>query len=180
MANEWESKQLPRSADGVGPAYWNREENDWMPYEGDTNIVAELESIKETQTEILKRLDDPLDTRLTGSNVELVERKLGYELSAGGKQYVVSTPPNKYNYIIVAVGAENAHDFKLYTTFSTNESEVATTSLIYEINGDKFIYEGFRGYTEEQIQVIGDRAQIRLVNNSDSNQKYDAHVWGVL
>ena len=70
MANEWESKQLPRSADGVGPAYWNREENDWMPYEGDTNIVAELESIKETQTEILKRLDDPLDTRLTGSNVE--------------------------------------------------------------------------------------------------------------
>lgn len=30
MANEWESKQLPRSADGVGPAYWNREENELL------------------------------------------------------------------------------------------------------------------------------------------------------
>src|SRR5699024_8387442 len=76
MANEWESKQLPRSADGVGPAYWNREETDCVLYEGDTNIVAELESTKETQTEILKRVDDPLDTRLTGSNVDFKNTKI--------------------------------------------------------------------------------------------------------
>src|SRR5699024_1085321 len=43
----------------------------------DDGVVAELQSIKEeneeirqTQQRILERLDDPLDTRLTGSNVE--------------------------------------------------------------------------------------------------------------
>ena len=42
----------------------------------DDGVVAELQSIKEeneeirqTQQRILERLDDPLDTRLTGSNV---------------------------------------------------------------------------------------------------------------
>src|SRR5699024_5757361 len=32
----------------------------------------ELESIKDTQAKILERLDEPLDTQLTGSNVELI------------------------------------------------------------------------------------------------------------
>src|SRR5699024_4076997 len=43
----------------------------------DDGVVEELQSIKEeneeirqTQQRILERLDDPLDTRLTGSNVE--------------------------------------------------------------------------------------------------------------
>src|SRR5699024_7706662 len=38
----------------------------------DKNVRAELESIKATQDKILKRLDEPLDTQLTGSNVELI------------------------------------------------------------------------------------------------------------
>src|SRR5690625_2274696 len=36
----------------------------------DKSVRAELESIKATQDKILKRLDEPLDTQVTGSNVE--------------------------------------------------------------------------------------------------------------
>src|SRR5699024_11489671 len=45
----------------------------------DKSVRAELESIKATQDKILKRLDEPLDTQVTGSNVEkkvLVERSI--------------------------------------------------------------------------------------------------------
>jgi len=39
----------------------------------DKSVRAELESIKATQDKILKRLDEPLPTQLTGSNVEDAE-----------------------------------------------------------------------------------------------------------
>src|SRR5699024_2114531 len=37
---------------------------------GGTDMVKELNDIKATQAKILERLDEPLDTQLTGSNVE--------------------------------------------------------------------------------------------------------------
>src|SRR5690625_2766710 len=83
--------QLPTDADGV--KYHGREYDDkggiiaagvdehgndkpiLINTDGSLNmqsVVQELHDIKQRQQEILERLDDPIDTRVTGSNVELI------------------------------------------------------------------------------------------------------------
>lgn len=72
MADDYKYKNLPRAANGIAPAYWDEEEKQWLPYEGGADMVKELNDIKATQAKILERLDKPLDTQVTGSNVEVI------------------------------------------------------------------------------------------------------------
>src|SRR5690625_3466376 len=57
----------------------------------DKSVRAELESIKATQAKILERLDEPLDTQLTGSNVEDEE---AIPVRSTGRMKVVSNLEN--------------------------------------------------------------------------------------
>src|SRR5690625_3353476 len=62
----------------------------------DKSVRAELESIKATQDKILKRLDEPLDTQLTGSNIEqkILDEDLNIE-PGGSLSFTVSASPDK-------------------------------------------------------------------------------------
>lgn len=77
MSDEWKYKELPRASGKIAPAQWNPETGEWEVFTGlakvqDTDVKAELEQIKQQQQQILQRLDDGVDTRLTGSIVEEV------------------------------------------------------------------------------------------------------------
>jgi|SRR5690625_1879025 len=80
MSDEWKYRDLPRANGQVAPSYWNKEEKEFEVYEGNVGVVEELASIKQTQNEILKRLDKPIDTQVTGSIV--VEKIIDNEVIA--------------------------------------------------------------------------------------------------
>ncbi len=80
MSDEWKYKELPRASGKIAPAQWNPETGEWEVFTGlakvqDVDVKTELESIKQTQSQILAKLNDTIDTRLTGSIVEQVERR---------------------------------------------------------------------------------------------------------
>src|SRR5699024_329437 len=68
MSEDWKNKDIPPYLKGK-PANWSDKENDWNAFKGNEKLEKELASIKQTQTEILERLDKPIDTQVTGSNV---------------------------------------------------------------------------------------------------------------
>ena len=75
MSDEWKYKELPRANGLVAPAQWNPESKEWEVFTGlakvqDVGVKTELELIKQQQQQILERLDNPIDTQLTGSKVE--------------------------------------------------------------------------------------------------------------
>src|SRR5690625_705203 len=88
MSDEWKYRDLPRANGQVAPAKWDADIKEWVPYTtkdkievtnlpdnqdvSDSAVKAELESIKSTQAEILKRLDKPISTLVTGSVVEKI------------------------------------------------------------------------------------------------------------
>ena|SRR5699024_2170520 len=69
MSEDWKNKDIPPYLKGK-PANWSDKENDWNAFKGNEKLEKELASIKQTQTEILERLDKPIDTQVTGSIVE--------------------------------------------------------------------------------------------------------------
>src|SRR5699024_7662521 len=101
MADDYKYKNLPRAANGIAPAYWDEEEKQWLPYQGGADMVKELNDIKATQAKILERLDEPLDTQLTGSNVEQL-KIIDSEVIEGTKLNVKRVAGlNKYRKIVV-------------------------------------------------------------------------------
>src|SRR5690625_850925 len=97
--------QLPTAADGV--KYHGREYDDkggiiaggvdehgndkpiLINTDGSLNmqsVVQELHDIKQRQQEILERLDDPIDTRVTGSIVELFKIE-NYRINSGKNKW---------------------------------------------------------------------------------------------
>src|SRR5690554_3080325 len=65
MSDDWKYRDLPRAANGIAPAQWNPDTKQYEVYEGDRRILDKLEWIE-------RRLNDPIDTQLTGSKVEEV------------------------------------------------------------------------------------------------------------
>ncbi len=70
MSDEWKYKELPRASGKIAPAQWNPDTEEWEVFTGlskveDVAVEARLESIEQTQ--ILAKLNDTIDTRLTGS-----------------------------------------------------------------------------------------------------------------
>lgn len=75
MNDEWKYKELPRASGQIAPAQWNPETGEWEVFTGlakvqDESVEARLQAIEQTQSQILDKLNDTIDTRLTGSNVE--------------------------------------------------------------------------------------------------------------
>lgn len=64
MSDDWKYRDLPRAANGIAPAQWNPDTKQYEVYEGDRRILDKLERIE-------RRLNEPLDTQLTGSNMEV-------------------------------------------------------------------------------------------------------------
>src|SRR5699024_3549216 len=69
MSEDWKNKGIQPYLKGK-PANWSDTDNDWVAFKGNEKLEQELASIKKTQSEILERLDKPIDTQVTGSNVE--------------------------------------------------------------------------------------------------------------
>src|SRR5699024_11891094 len=70
MSEDWKNKDLPPYLKGK-PANWSESDNDCSAIKGNETLEKKLASIKQKQTEILDRLDKPIDTQVTGSIVEL-------------------------------------------------------------------------------------------------------------
>src|SRR5699024_5766386 len=69
MSEDWKNKDIQPYLKGK-PANWSDTDNDWVAFKGNEKLEQELASIKKKQSEILERLDKPIDTQVTGSNVE--------------------------------------------------------------------------------------------------------------
>src|SRR5690625_2749185 len=139
--------QLPTDADGV--KYHGREYDDkggiiaagvdehgndkpiLINTDGSLNmqsVVQELHDIKQRQQEILERLDDPIDTRVTGSNVEEVVAE-NVTVSGGSSTAVGSVDLSGFNSFSISARAATVHNFDLsirFAFFDTNEDLKST------------------------------------------------------
>src|SRR5699024_2553716 len=69
MSEDWKNKDIQPYLKGK-PANWSDTDSDWVAFKGNEKLEQELASIKKKQSEILERLEKPIDTQVTGRNVE--------------------------------------------------------------------------------------------------------------
>lgn len=160
----------------------------------DKDAKEELESIKETQSDIIKALKETndmfndvikdgrlqSDTKLSGSNVEIADRVLGYKIDSENKTYPIYTNANKYRRFLLVIGADEEHDYEVKVTHTTSESESYSSSVLYEVDFEEEATktDGRRMYTAEPIIILADLVRIRVINNDTKDHRYDIHLWG--
>lgn len=71
MANEWETKELPRAKGKIAPAQWNADSVQWEPYAGVRKLEQKLNDIDNRMKKI-ESGETAVNTQLTGSIVEHV------------------------------------------------------------------------------------------------------------
>ena len=119
------NKRLLTSSDGIpAPQHKVKGESDFEFTEGSSgaqhtkivdssgqpiSIDDELKSIKRTQAEILDRLDNGIDTRLTGSIVDYIHER-DVEILAKTTKYIDLTIPHWAEYISVSAGVDSGAD----------------------------------------------------------------------
>src|SRR5690625_4301922 len=169
--------QLPTDADGV--KYHGREYDDkggiiavgvdehgndkpiLINTDGSLNmqsVVQELHDIKQRQQEILERLDDPIDTRLTGSNVE-EERISISDLDVDEREEYRITPPENAVYKILNVSFDLRPNDKL--RFRMFVGSASRDRRVFEISTTKNI-SCFTNYLDVDFDdvIIGARNEL--------------------
>lgn len=170
MADDYKYKDLPRAANGIAPAEWDENKKEWVPFEGDSNIVDELESIKATQDKILERLDEPIDTQVTGSNVEeeyLMEEQV---VSPGSQRYFDFTANPSFRIIgRLHNDVSKPWSVRLFPELEHFSFPYASNLLLIESkDGVLTVGEGSRSASYTNIlNVISKNNRIYIYNNSD-------------
>lgn len=98
MSDDWKYRDLPRAANGIAPAQWNPDTKQYEVYEGDRRIIDKLERIE-------RRLNEPIDAQLTGSNVENSEFAVvfGRKIRNETETATIEVPKNVNSALIVLV-----------------------------------------------------------------------------
>lgn len=194
MANDdYKYKELPRASGKIAPAQWNPETGEWEVFTGlakvqDVDVKTELESIKQTQSQILAKLNDTIDTRLTGSIMDDVEsvpvkgRKLEWYASDGfniniepGGTYFFRDSDflnytdsfkdlSEYEYYYIGVQSETSHDFKAFTRSKLLGSVGISKDVIADGVGS------VRQIDKEHITHHD--VSIRITNESEESKNY--------
>lgn len=144
----------------------------------DNDVKTELDIIKQTQNEILKRLDGTFDTQVTGSNVEdenaIPTRKKSVDseklsefiVLAGTEKICFSDYSPDIDEILFGCFAKNGHDY----TLRTIEKPMAYDGSLYN---ETLIYsEGSREAVIERKFVNFHRITFRLRNRDTEDQEY--------
>lgn len=177
MSEDWKNKDIPPYLKGK-PANWSDKENDWNAFKGNEKLEKELASIKQKQTEILERLDKPIDTQVTGSNVE--ENHLvidDVKISAGSNHRGERiTASGDYMSIIVKEHYENdSLDFTVRSILTSDNfgsvTPPGTIPKLYDSNDDFYAQLGLY-VSKDRVAVPSRLFQVRFFNNSDE----DAHI----
>src|SRR5699024_347482 len=159
MSEDWKNKDIQPYLKGK-PANWSDTDNDWVAFKGNEKLEQELASIKKTQSEILERLDKPIDTQVTGSNVEELLILSNGEIKEGSYYgNVVSLKHPYYSIALIIKGRENKK-FSFFTSFRTeNVSSLESFSELVSAEDFRFITEK----EESKSKGLG----FRLYNNGD-------------
>lgn len=137
------------------------------------SVVQELHDIKQRQQEILERLDDPIDTRLTGSNVELLVAELDSDtltVPAGvTKRITGKIDVSDYRYLIVqflpwAQGKDM--DYSVYVYYHKADSEITMQRL----NVIKSKSTSNQVSNRVDVNFIG--IEIRIENRSEEDHTF--------
>lgn len=144
MADEWKYKQLPVAANGIAPARWNPETQEWEVYVGDFNILEELQAIKQQQQQILQRLDGTFNTQLTGSYVE--------ELTIVNALAITDTEP-------IFLGSGTGFDTTKYKrikllALSTLDAQVAIRFRYRNVSYSTYFWDGSNWVSDQEKQAI--------------------------
>lgn len=147
------------------------------------SVNEELESIKATQQAILDRLDEPLPTQVTGSNVEkeilVIDKVLVTAGSDHRAQRIADVAGEFISAYIYFHGGE-IKDFDLLCMIG-NDINIRVTSpgrapiLMNQANID-YDQNGV-GFTESRIPVVSRDIQPRFINNSDEDVEVSVGVF---
>ena len=115
MSEDWKNKDIQPYLKGK-PANWSDTDNDWVAFKGNEKLEQELASIKKTQSEILERLDKPIDTQVTGSNVELIDVWKDFRCSPGTNTALDVVDVSDYKYLFIHYTPNGLEDYDLRVT----------------------------------------------------------------
>src|SRR5699024_1121726 len=159
----------------VDGSYINTGENNPLPVT-DTELKSELESIKQTQAQILERLDSPIDTQLKGSVVEL-SRKLNRNITAGGRSTILSVDPAEhidYKEFFIITRNDSKHNFRVDIDWKVPSTSFGT------IYGETAVFEGDLIWgASPPIRMKASGLRLIVLNRDIEEHQYDFYVYGV-
>lgn len=143
----------------------------------DEDVRAELESIKQTQSEILDKLNGTIDTQLTGSNMEdgliVLDKASQNKQKVFLKDETIGAGSNaRFTYkltnnrISLFVRMQKPHDWKVSYRASPNEAGTIVGSFKEVVKGDDTSI-GNGSLINPRYQYI----EFEIVNLSDEKQK---------
>lgn len=171
MSDDWKYRDLPRAANGIAPAQWNPDTKQYEVYEGDRRILDKLERIE-------RRLNEPLDTQLTGSRVELIFTRAQTLVPSGvnmGVNLVINVSKYKYVFIQFAPGGTaGLNQYKLHIRTLRGD----TTSAFRQTT----VLDGQSGSNNETdfINVKSLNIAVYVENLTSEDRTFDyIHLFGV-
>src|SRR5699024_1001565 len=134
----------------------------------DKEVEARLQAIEQTQSQILDKLNDTIDTRLTRSIVELYKSD-SVEMESNSRINLIDITEMKKKHVIASIRARDSHDFLLDVDWRTS----ATGSVGYSVGAEQLIKSDneLSSKTENYISTKTNVARFRLENNSDEIQR---------
>ena len=100
----------------------------------DSAVKAELEKIKQQQADILARLEQPVETQLTGSNVELISVS-GMLVGAGSTSAITSTiDVSDYVFVYMNASRDSKHTYETILYIRQSDGGNITTKKLGEGN----------------------------------------------
>src|SRR5690625_4122682 len=85
----------------------------------DESVEARLQAIEQTQSQILDKLNDTIDTRLTGSIVELYKND-SVEIESNSRINLKDITKMSKKQVTASIRAESSHDFLLDVDWRTS------------------------------------------------------------
>src|SRR5699024_1580316 len=149
------------------PANWSDTDNDWVAFKGNEKLEQELASIKKTQSEILERLDKPIDTQVTGSNVELIDVWKDFRCSPGTNTALDVVDVSDYKYLFIQYTPNGLEHYDLRVTLQRLDRDA---SLVREDVGKRTSRSN--GSTD-RFTVNSIKMSVVVYNKTDSD-----HIFG--
>ena len=139
----------------------------------DEYVKAELESIKQTQQQILQRLNQPINTQLTGSNVEYNKKtntvfRSGV-LATGISETLLEIDKPIIIHDFVAFFGRNDSRFRFElevyngSAFTPYRFPISPTAIRTAITPDRTKYTSFFEETEENVVILTKQLELRGV-----------------
>src|SRR5699024_1582864 len=161
MSEDWKGKGIQPYLKGK-PANWSDTDNDWVAFKGNEKLEKELASIKQKQTEILDRLDKPIDTQVTGSNAELINITKN-DVEAGAQIRVLDYDFDIKEYFKFYITARTlGKSWDVMVRFQPSETDVHITRTYKEDIEREFFME---------VEKRSNFMTVDFTNNSNETQE---------